>query len=260
MKTFIGLWLSFILIILIGECHYHQAHAQTRDSLRSADFPPKKTIRVAIVDTGFIKQLGKPNVKLCKTGHYDFILNKPGIPVDILNKESHGTFISNIIAADLEDSNYCIVVYRVWQNDIETEPMFIRVQKALRMAAEDNVTAVNYSIQGLLYSATERAAFVKALSQGIKIFVAAGNDNQDLDQKCISYPACYKDLPSGMYVVGAVTDSDPMAVASYSNHGSRIDVWKYGSYIDQDRGMYARGTSFAAPRALSDYVRSLQAE
>ena len=246
----IGIYLMIILCVMLTRT----AFAQDKDAIRPSDLP-KVTARIAIVDTGFIKQLGKPNVKLCKTGHYDFVLNKAGV---FESDESHGTYIANIIAAELKGYDYCIVVYRVWdpRNNIET--LFERVAKALRMAADDKIIGINYSLQGLEHSYTERAAFVRALSQGIKIFVAAGNDHQDLDRACISYPACYMNLPEGMVVVGAVTDSDPLVPTSYSNTGRRIDVWKYGSYIDQSRGTFARGTSFAAPRALSDYVRSLQ--
>jgi hypothetical protein len=211
-------------------------------------------VRIAIVDTGFIKQLGKPSVKLCKTGHYDFVLNKAGIHEAA---GPHGTYIANIIGSELQGYNYCIVVYRVW-NDDPSEALFLRVAKALRLAGDENVSAINYSLQGLAHSYTERNGFVRALGRGIKIFVAAGNEHQDLDRACISYPACYQNMPKGMAIVGAVTDSDPQAPTSYSNYGRKVDVWKPGSYVDQLSGIFAQGTSFAAPRAVSDYVRSLQ--
>lgn len=273
MRLFLLLILGFIIGLALG------AHAQQAAPLRPSDMatkraeacslatghsacnskrtdlPASREARIAIVDTGFIKQLGKKNVHLCKTGHYDFVVNKPGIHE---TNERHGTYIANIIAQELEGYNYCIVVYRVWNSEDEKEPLFVRVGHALDKAYSDKIIAVNYSLQGLMHSYTERAAFVKALSQGIKIFVAAGNDGKDLDQNCISYPPCYAYMPPGMIIVGAVTDSDPQAPASYSNYGGKINVWKFGSYIDPKLGIFERGTSFAAPRALSDYVRSLQ--
>lgn len=232
------------------------AKAQDKAPLRPSDIASSNNpVRIAIVDTGFIKQLGKPDVKLCKTGHHDFVLKKPGIHE---TTERHGTFIANIIGAELRGYDYCIVVYRVWNDQFDGEPLYVRVAKALDHAASNNITAINYSLQGLQHSYTERAAFVKALNKGMKIFVAAGNNYHDLDESCISYPACYADMPEGMIIVGAVTDSDPMAPTSYTNYGKVIDVWKPGSYIDGNIGAFESGTSFAAPRAVSDYVRSLQ--
>lgn len=217
----------------------------------------QRQIRIAIADTGLDKKLLDKNVKICPNGHYDFVLNKPGIHPNPA-ASPHGTYIANIIGSDLGDADYCIVVYNVWDDNGNVQDLIRMSVAAYRHATTNNISVMNYSLQGFAHSYIERNALIKATGAGLKIFVASGNDNNNLDEVCNSYPACY-DIP-GVVIVGAHSDSDPQARASYSNYGRKIDVWKSGSYNDIRRGVYTRGTSFAAPRAASDYVLYLLAQ
>jgi hypothetical protein len=238
------------------------AFASDITPLRPSDIGPmrkpytQRQIRVAIADTGLDKRFLDPSVKICKNGHYDFVENRAGIKTE--PSSPHGTYIANIIGAELGDADYCIVVYNVWDENGNVHDLIRMSISAYRMASVNGVSVMNYSLQGFAHSYIERNALVRVTSSGLKIFVAAGNDNIDLNQVCSSYPACY-DIP-GLVVVGAHSDSDPQARASYSNYGRKVDVWKSGSYNDIRRGVYTRGTSFAAPRAAADYVLYLLAQ
>lgn len=208
--------------------------------------------KIAIIDTGYMPGPGDPKLKLCPKGHYDFVANKPKI---VETGISHGTYVANIIAAELKDVDYCALIYRVYAEDETSAVLINRSIRAYKAAAEEGAIAVNYSIQGFAHSYIERAVLEALTRDKFIMFVGAGNDNIDLDKQCLSYPSCYG-LPR-VIAVGAVCDSDPQTKTSYSNYGTKVNVWFSGMYYDPAAKVRERGTSFSAPRALSDYILSL---
>jgi hypothetical protein len=50
---------------------------------------------------------------------------------------------------------------------------------------------INISMSGFIYFESELNIIEKMASKGVKIAVAAGNNNIDLDFTCKVYPACY---------------------------------------------------------------------
>ena len=202
-------------------------------------------LKIAVIDTGFDISRAQGQPKLCKSGHYDFAAKKAVVGFS----SAHGTIVSSILAEGLEDVNYCIIAYNVQVRGRVDMPS---VYEALRRARREGVVAVNMSLEGVLHSFSEVRELELTARRGIATFIAAGNDNKNLDETCNSYPACY--LVDNTYIVGALT-VDPRGKAQFSNYGSRVTIWKEGFY--EFHGQYTEGTSFAAPRATSDYVLSL---
>lgn len=204
-----------------------------------------QTFKIGIIDTGYDKSIDDRHVKICDDGHYDFGNDTPTIGHTMF----HGTAVAQTIASQLEDVDYCLVIYQV------AGPIGIPAENlslALKKAAAGGLAAVNISLEGRQYSFLERQELFNLTSKGTAVFVAAGNRGQDLGRACMSYPACYG-LPN-LYVVGATQDNGEY-VANYSNYGVRVHVWEDGD-IDFN-GETVRGTSFASPKALGDYVSSL---
>ncbi len=202
-------------------------------------------IKIAIIDTGYDKTLLDPDgveLHLCAKGHYDFATE-----TSIVNSgNKHGTIVGTIIAEGLQDVEYCAVIYQVQGLlGITAE----NLTRAVQMAKKEGVFAVNISLEGINHAQRERMALYDLGDKGTAIFVAAGNRHQNLDEVCNSYPGCYK-IPN-MQIVGASDESMEFR-AAYSNYGSRITSWYRGDFTLG--GVQMQGTSFAAPRALADYV------
>jgi hypothetical protein len=217
--------------------------------------PSEKTLKVAILDSGFDMSAADSShrIKLCNTGHYDFNKNMAGIS----SSSPHGTFVASALSEGIEDVDYCILVFNVLQHDLNKETGMTILNKftsAIDLALTERVVAINISVYGSGHRYTERAALQRLSRHGIHIFVAAGNSHMDLNKACLIYPACYRGIPT-LSVVGSTGDNfgEP---AEYSSYGERVTEWYYGDVIVG--GRIYEGTSFASPRAMSDYVRTLE--
>ncbi len=230
--------LSFIAILVWFEVGVSCAQANA-----SSNEPKYK---IAILDTGYDIHAPGTKLKLCKTGHFDFRSYRRTIDYT----QSHGTEVSSIIAERLKDVDYCAIIYQI-ESVFGTFPDQ-NIIGALELANVAGVVAVNMSFVSSDPSIAEREALKRIASKGAKLFVAAGNDRKNLDYECDVFPACY-DIPN-LSAVGAL---DPLTgeKASYSNRGSRIKLWYSGRYHAAGRSV--NGTSLAVPRALSEYVLSL---
>jgi hypothetical protein len=207
------------------------------------------TIKIAIMDAGYVADSAGPKLKLCKTGHYSFVKNKPGIFKNV--REDHGTVVGKIIASNLKNIDYCAVIYQIY-DDKKHDVTFAAMVSALDHAIADHITAINISMAGGSSSDVEYLAFARASSNGIKMFVAAGNSHQNLDVNCNVFPACYS-VPN-LFVVGAV-DNPRNKILPCSNYSNTIRLWYPGHYFFAN-DMHT-GTSIAAPYALSGYILSL---
>lgn len=206
--------------------------------------------KIAVVDSGFDQKLTSVPVKTCKTGSYDFTRDtEQQMPI-----QPHGTYVAATIAQQLDsfNVNYCIMSYQVVAaNNNVTEDA---VSKAVRLAVKDGASAINISLSGPAYFDMEKKAIEYAVSKGVAVFIAAGNDRRNLNEHCIAFPACYK-IP-GATVVGAI-DRGWQYPESYSNYGAIISAWYPGFFLDREREVYDVGTSFAAPRATAMYIYSM---
>lgn len=202
-------------------------------------------IKIAIIDTGYDASLIKsgPKLKLCKYGHFNFANGK----AEVASVLPHGTQVASIIAKELENVDYCAVIYNVMSNDhtMLTE----NVVSAFYKASYQTLAAINASYTAVIKTVSEREAVKDAAKRVDKIFVAAGNHHKNLDFECDEFPVCF-DVPN-MVAVGALNASRTKRLES-SNYGSRIKSWFPGDYDGK-----VEGTSYASPRALSSYVQEL---
>lgn len=212
-------------------------------------FLPKvqaETIKIAVIDTGFSAAYFKYRpVKLCPTGHYDFSQSNRKVG----STNIHGTFVAHMIADNLKDLDYCLIIYQAAGNDglIDSVSVAVAVEMALRQGAK----YINMSISGRYPSNVERDSIVKAQLMGVEIFAAAGNDGINLanEASCKSFPACYNGY------VHAVEAMDGVYPCKDTNYGHMITDKAQGTALEY--GVTDQcATSFASPRALSQYVLS----
>jgi hypothetical protein len=220
----------------------------------------EQIIKIAILDTGYdssyAKQVNAEPLKLCNTGHYDFgadIAKVGSLPESSLRgRGKHGTLVASIMADKLKDVSYCAVIYQVYPYGGVGSPI-PNILAALKRALTEGFMAVNMSYSGMDTFEEEYQGMNKLSSRGVMLFSAAGNNGVNLDAYCIFYPACY--VMSNKVTVGALAKQG--IKCHYSNYGKNVEYYlgSLPTYI-QSGGLDC-ATSYATPRALSDYVLSV---
>ncbi len=222
----------------------HKVHRSVKAHAGSPPSAARSVIKIAVIDTGFSQfENAAVLVPLCKTGHYDFRTETETIGYDTYH---HGTKMANIIATSANRTGYCLIIYNV--NSSILSPLDTRsIVRAIYMATREKVKAINMSFTGSRPNRGEHRALWRANKRGIKLFVAAGNKQINLNKQCSVYPACYKFL-SRMTVLGALDRFGHRA--SYSNYG-RFLTWYPGRLQRTD------GTSASTAFATGMFVRGL---
>jgi len=164
-----------------------------------------KTIKIAVIDTGY----NGPLKHLCSTGHFDFTTQKNRVGEDLIG---HGTKIVAAIEANAKNSDYCLLIYKVFGTNPATPAIVLAIDYALKEKAD----VLNLSFEGPLPYQYEAKVISKALSRNVKVFVAAGNKNKNLNVNCNVFPACYP--LKGLEVIGSL----PIAGVSKGNYGAIV--------------------------------------
>jgi len=249
--------LTFITALLATTFLLMDANA---DTINHPTFvtPTKNTYQVAIIDTGFDMRAGQDiPVKLCKEGHYDFPTKKRGITTT----DIHGTLVVSALVENLAKVDYCVIILTVWssrskghtQTEIDFDTYLDSIKRLHKYIKTLKLTAINMSASGSGHIFVEKMLYQDLSKQGVQLFFSAGNDGQSLNKACTVFPACYN-LPNS-HIVGAKEENSFMP-EKYSNYGKVVTVWASGNV--SAAGYSARGTSFASPRALADYLLALQ--
>lgn len=244
-----------VLIILILIAMSKLAHA--RPQLTNGN--KKVEIRVMVIDTGIDDSNPWLIGRIDHTAFPKEFKNLEGI-----DQIGHGTHVSGIIlwgGFKMEDgyafpipinpvcSNVKIISCKYYD-----PPSYTNLQNTvycLRLAKFLKVDYVNYSSGGSEPSEKELQALEDLRSENIPVFIAAGNESQDLKKKAY-YPASYG-LPNET-VVGNVNKDGKLM--SSSNYGGNT-VYEVGEDVmstlpgDTMRMGKMTGTSQSAPKALN---------
>lgn len=167
---------------------------------------PAKTLRVAVIDTGFTGIELATNVKFCdKSLHRNFSIDKTMNDVF-----GHGNMITEIIGNQDSSTDYCIVVIKYYERQASNETNLKSLIKSIQYATFIKSDIINISSAGNTPDSTENLEIIKAVKLGIVIVAAAGNQSQDLDKSCDFFPCCYK----GVTCVAAVNERNELTKAT----------------------------------------------
>lgn len=179
-----------------------------------------KQLVVAVIDTGVDPAA---EIKLCPTGHYDFV-TKSASPVDY---HGHGTHIASTIQNNAGKGDYCIVSIKYHNPSAPGSVNLDNMIKAVEYAVALNVDYINISGGGPEYSEKEYQAIKKALDKGMVVVAAAGNDHTNIDPKDNKYyPASYD---KRIVVVGNKSVDGKRSPSS--NYGDTVTRWEVGEGV-----------------------------
>lgn len=223
-----------------------------------------RTATVAVIDSGI--DVSAPN--LCKFGHKSFVKR---LPNPLTDEHGHGTHIAGLISSAAGSGDYCLVSIKYYDEEASGRENLANMIEAIKYAADINVRFINISGGGPESNEDERLSIRRALIKNIKVVVAAGNENSDLDKECNYFPACYDNR---IVVVGNLKvradyrnlDNDWKFLAIMagqasklgtleterspsSNYGKRVTRWEVGtnlkSTLPGGKMGYMSGTSQA---------------
>lgn len=178
-------------------------------------------IKIAILDSGADKDIIDSRY-LCKSGHKSFFDSSP---LEDLHRDKHGTNVYGLIAEEINFQTHCIIVVKVFDVGRSNTQKII---DGLEHAIDEDVKFINMSISSTeVYDPEEKQIIESALKAGIKISLAAGNNNKDLNQSCDIYPVCYAVSLKydNFHIVGSYTHE----VYKYSNYGDVVSHLEDGT-------------------------------
>lgn len=203
----------------------------------------KKEIKISIIDT-------IPHDPMLVYNKKVFLKKiKNGKIAERKKNINHGVNIANIVS--VINDEVLIDLYPSSYKNIEEN---YGIHSSIYNAIQEKTNIINMSYASDYFDKIEYDLIKKASDQGIIIIVAAGNDAQNLDEKCDVFPACYKhydknNIIKNMYVVGSLKQDGE--IADKSNYGKIVDFYTFGDNLvlfSNDKSVdYISGTSFAAP-------------
>jgi subtilisin len=210
-------------------------------------------VNVAVLDSGVFKDHLDLDVKLCKD------TTKRGVRNGCADKNGHGTHVSGTVAANggedekgifgvAPDANLWMIKVcnsSCWTDDMAT---------GIRYAADQGAHIISMSIGGNSQSTLVKNAVDYAITNGVLVIAAAGNDGPN--NGSIDYPGAYvkiiavgaidskKDVPnwSSRGIIGSQENVIEEREVEFGAPGvSVLSTWKNGGY-----GTLS-GTSMATP-------------
>jgi major intracellular serine protease len=198
-----------------------------------------KQIRIAVIDTGLDLTDYRFKDHLCKTGHKNFVDGET-----ISDNEGHGTFVAGLIEKYAGDSNYCMLIYKYYQEFASGTINQNRENMAIKEAIKNKADIINFSGGGPSFNNTEALLIEK--NPKIIFVVAAGNESHDIDSPGYEYFPASLFYPN-MEVVENVDKYGELAPRS--NYSKRIKHKEMGqdvtSYLPGDKEGTMSGTSMS---------------
>lgn len=195
---------------------------------------------IAILDTGISS--GNVDMQGNVIGGYNFISDNTNYADD----NGHGTMVASV-AAGITDNGYGIAGIAGKSKLLAVKVMnssgsgtYSTMIKGIEYAVSNGAKVINMSIGGRTASTALKLAVDSAVSSGLTVVAAAGNEGST----SLSFPAAYDNVIG----VGAVDFNNNKT--SYSNTGQGITIMAGGSARVATTTTYigtASGTSFASP-------------
>lgn len=174
---------------------------------------------------------------------FDFVTNMGST---VLDTDGHGTHVSSTIGEDTNNGlldagiayNARIMPIKVCMSYWDVQFSFsagggrgfvpsesggcpvIAIGQGIRYAADNGAKVINLSLGGTSPSITEQDAITYAISKGVFVAIAAGNDK--LNGNPVEYPAAYAPSLAGVMAVGATNRSGNRAY--YSSTGNYVEI------------------------------------
>jgi thermitase len=220
---------------------YQYAHTKMQSPDAWAETTGSQDVVIAILDTGV--DLDHPDLSAKIIAGIDFI-NDDTVADD---DHGHGTHVAGIAAAS---SNNGIGVAGVaWQAkimpikvlDAAGNGSYAEVIDGIYWAVSQGADVINMSLGGTEYSQAMQDVVNYAVSQGVIVVAAAGNNGNNT----ISYPA------SNANVISVASTDSSNARSSFSNFNAYVDIAAPGSSIYStvpNAYGYSSGTSMATPQ------------
>lgn len=226
----------FLFFLLIPTLLFSFNSDEATETLYLSKFTDKR-IPVSVIDTGISFKDSKIAPYLCVNGHKDYTGE------GLNDYVGHGTNVSWQIIKNFNKQKYCLLVIKYYTKyDFFSSKNLSRELEGIRYAIEVKSALINFSGGGESYSKEEDNVINKALNSNIKVSVAAGNSNSNLDNKCNFFPACLKPHKN-LYVVGSLSKEGKRM--SHSNYGSIVTNWALGEDVEDQNGKPLTGTSQA---------------
>jgi subtilisin family serine protease len=201
-------------------------------------------VRIAVVDSGY--NIEDKSITLCNgIGAIDYT------GTGLRDNLHHGQSITFLIKENAK-TDICFIIIKIFDPDSELsgDRKFGIIRTAIETAILERADILNLSYSGDGFDNSEYDVLYLASLKKIKIFAAAGNKNQNFDEKCTYYPACYKDL--NMIVVGNLDKSSQRHVTS--NYGGPVSMWRLATDIPCGYERKCTGTSFASAIVAGQYA------
>ncbi|NBP13541.1 hypothetical protein EBU95_03965 [bacterium] len=227
--------IKFLVLLLVSSVSFSLTPAQAIELLVTSNTQKETRKKIAVIDSGIDLNNEKLKPYICNVGSYDFTGE------GLQDTHGHGSNVSWLIVKDLSPKEYCVMALKYYASRSNPNGLEWEV-KALSRAVEFGAVLINFSGGGLYSSSSESMVIFQALSKGIKVVVAAGNEGNDLSKNCNYFPACaVKD--KNFYVVGSVYENGQRVPSS--NYNGPVSNWEIGYMQEGPDGRKMTGTSQA---------------
>lgn len=184
-----------------------------------------QTIKVAVIDSGI--DVNHPDLRnnLIITNNNQILgLNALDNTSLVQDAGFHGTHVSGLIGAI---SNNALGVSGVMGGNIKILPVKVSpdgnvinssaLVNGIRWAADQGANVINLSLGGPTLNQDMKLAIQYAISKGVFIVAAAGNDGKELNDTFSTYPAKWGSTIEGLLTVGSI-DATTLGKSSFSNY------------------------------------------
>lgn len=227
--------IKVLVLTLVSSVAFSVTPSQAIELLVSGSSQKETRKKIAVIDSGI--DLNDPKLKpyICNVGNYDFTGE------GLQDTHGHGSNVSWLIVKNLSPKEYCVMALKYFSTRNGSLALEWEVKSFYR-AVEYGAVLINFSGGGPLSSSSETMVILQALSKGIKVVVAAGNNGTDLSKNCNYFPACsVKD--KNFYVVGSTYENGDRLPSS--NFNGPVVNWENGYMQEGPNGIRLTGTSQA---------------